>query len=230
MNNTLSTAWGGRYVNDFIDRGRVKRVFVQGDAPYRADAGRPRPMVGPQRPGRNGALLLLRADRLGDRAGQPVALPGRPVLRIPGPAGAGQELGRGDEPDRAAGLADPRRRRRLVGPVLSRNGCRRARRRCSTRSRCWSCSCASPRSTKAGRSRSPSCWSFRSGLVGAIFAVTLRGLQNDVYLQIGLLTTMGLAAKNAILMIEFAERAEKAGQARDRRGAGSGADPACGRS
>ena len=50
------------------------------------------------------------------------------------------------------------------------------------------------------------------GLVGAVFAVTLRGLENDVYLQIGLLTTMGLAAKNAILMIEFAERAEKEGK------------------
>src|SRR3546814_6573284 len=43
VNNTLSTAWGGRYVNDFIDKGRVKRVYVQGDAPYRArpeDLGR----------------------------------------------------------------------------------------------------------------------------------------------------------------------------------------------
>ena len=50
------------------------------------------------------------------------------------------------------------------------------------------------------------------GLVGAVFAVTLRGLQNDVYLQIGLLTTMGLSAKNAILMVEFAERAEKEGK------------------
>ena len=37
VNSTLSTAWGGRYVNDFIDRGRVKRVYVQGDAPYRAE-------------------------------------------------------------------------------------------------------------------------------------------------------------------------------------------------
>src|SRR3546814_13800336 len=35
VNTTLSAAWGGRYVNDFIDRGRVKRVYVQGDAPYR---------------------------------------------------------------------------------------------------------------------------------------------------------------------------------------------------
>src|SRR6185369_8934377 len=36
VNSTISTAWGGRYVNDFIDRGRVKRVYVQGDAPFRA--------------------------------------------------------------------------------------------------------------------------------------------------------------------------------------------------
>jgi multidrug efflux pump len=50
------------------------------------------------------------------------------------------------------------------------------------------------------------------GLVGAILFVTLRGLQNDVFLQIGLLTTMGLTAKNAILMNEFAERAEKEGR------------------
>jgi len=50
------------------------------------------------------------------------------------------------------------------------------------------------------------------GLVGSIFFVTLRGLQNDVYLQVGLITTMGLSAKNAILMVEFAERAEREGQ------------------
>jgi len=49
------------------------------------------------------------------------------------------------------------------------------------------------------------------GLVGSIFFVTLRGLQNDVYLQVGLITTMGLSAKNAILMVEFAERAEREG-------------------
>src|SRR5207248_11343524 len=36
INSTISTAWGGSYVNDFVDRGRVKRVYVQGDAPYRS--------------------------------------------------------------------------------------------------------------------------------------------------------------------------------------------------
>jgi multidrug efflux pump len=49
------------------------------------------------------------------------------------------------------------------------------------------------------------------GLVGAVFAVTLRGLENDVFLQIGLLTTMGLAAKNSILTIDFAAQQEKKG-------------------
>jgi multidrug efflux pump len=50
------------------------------------------------------------------------------------------------------------------------------------------------------------------GLIGSILFVTLRGLQNDVYLQVGLITTMGLSAKNAILMVEFAERAERQGK------------------
>ena len=50
------------------------------------------------------------------------------------------------------------------------------------------------------------------GLVGATLAVTLRGLTNDVYFQVGLLTTMGLSAKNAILIVEFAEQAERGGK------------------
>ena len=65
VNTTLSTAWGGRYVNDFIDRGRVKRVYVQGDAPYRADPedlGQWYVRIGQRR---DGAVLLLRADRAG---------------------------------------------------------------------------------------------------------------------------------------------------------------------
>jgi len=49
------------------------------------------------------------------------------------------------------------------------------------------------------------------GLIGATLAVTLRGLGNDVYFQVGLLTTMGLATKNAILIIQFAVAAEKQG-------------------
>ncbi|MBV9932145.1 MAG: efflux RND transporter permease subunit, partial [Alphaproteobacteria bacterium] len=49
------------------------------------------------------------------------------------------------------------------------------------------------------------------GLLGAAIAVAVRGLENDVYFQVGLLTTMGLSAKNAILIVEFAEQAERQG-------------------
>jgi multidrug efflux pump len=50
------------------------------------------------------------------------------------------------------------------------------------------------------------------GLIGAAIAVWLRGLSNDVYFQVGLITTMGLSAKNAILIVEFAEQARKEGR------------------
>ncbi len=65
------------------------------------------------------------------------------------------------------------------------------------------------------------------GLLGAAMAAWLRGLSNDVFFQVGLLTTMGLAAKNAILIIEFAEQAEKQGKDCRRGGtAGGKAAPA----
>jgi multidrug efflux pump len=50
------------------------------------------------------------------------------------------------------------------------------------------------------------------GLLGAVIGVELRDLSNDVFFQVGLLTTMGLSAKNAILIVEFAEQAERQGQ------------------
>ena len=68
------------------------------------------------------------------------------------------------------------------------------------------------------------------GLLGAVLAVTLRGLTNDVYFQVGLLTTMGLAAKNAILIVEFAEQAEKQGESAVRGRACTPRGCACGRS
>src|SRR6202012_4673193 len=50
------------------------------------------------------------------------------------------------------------------------------------------------------------------GIVGAVLAASLRGLTNDIYFQVGLLTTIGLSAKNAILIIEFAEAGERGGK------------------
>ena len=64
------------------------------------------------------------------------------------------------------------------------------------------------------------------GVIGALLAASLRGLFNDIYFQVGLLTTIGLSAKNAILIVEFAVDAEKKGASRLRRGDGSGAPAA----
>jgi multidrug efflux pump len=50
------------------------------------------------------------------------------------------------------------------------------------------------------------------GVVGALLAATLRGMNNDIFFQVGILTTMGLAAKNAILIVEFAVDAQKRGE------------------
>jgi multidrug efflux pump len=50
------------------------------------------------------------------------------------------------------------------------------------------------------------------GVVGAVLATSLRGLDNDVYFQVGLLTTIGLSAKNAILIVEFAKANFEAGK------------------
>jgi len=50
------------------------------------------------------------------------------------------------------------------------------------------------------------------GVIGAVLAATLRTLDNNIYLQVGLLTTAGLTAKNAILIVEFAESARRKGE------------------
>ncbi len=210
VNNTLSTAWGGRYVNDFIDRGRVKRVFVQGDAPYRSEPGDLSQWFVR---GSNGQMVPFSSF---SRTGWTVApttlsrFQGLPSFEFQGQAASG--VSSGEAMDRIAELAG-----QIPGTSVAWAGLSFQERLSSGQAPIlYGLSILVVFLCLAALYES---WSIPIavllviplGLIGAIAFVTLRGLENDVYLQIGLLTTMGLAAKNAILMIEFAEQAEKKG-------------------
>ncbi|MFN3473146.1 MAG: multidrug efflux RND transporter permease subunit [Blastomonas sp.] len=210
VNTTLSAAWGGQYVNDFIDRGRVKRVFVQGDAPYRAT---PDDLSNWFVRGANGQMAPFSAFARTRWSTTPTTLSrfqGYPSFQFEGQAVPGQSSGAAM--DRIEELAQ-----QIPGVSVAWSGLSFQERLSSGQAPLlYGLSLLVVFLCLAALYES---WSvpvavmlvIPLGLVGAIFAVTLRGLENDVYLQIGLLTTMGLAAKNAILVIEFAERAERQG-------------------
>ncbi|MEJ0035957.1 MAG: efflux RND transporter permease subunit [Gammaproteobacteria bacterium] len=211
VDSTLSAAWGGNYVNDFIDRGRVKRVYVQGDAPFRS---RPEDLSDWYVRTANGAMtpfsafattswsrspaLVSRFNGWSSYEIEGAAAPGRST----GDAMARMEVLAGDVPGISvewAGLSYQERKSSGQAPYL------------------YAISIIVVFLCLAALYES---WSIPVsvimvvplGLLGAAIAVMLRGLENDVYFQVGLLTTMGLAAKNAILIVEFAEQAEKNGE------------------
>ncbi|WP_439532186.1 multidrug efflux RND transporter permease subunit [Polymorphobacter sp.] len=211
VNQTLSTAWGGRYVNDFIDRGRVKRVFVQGDAQFRAEPDN----IGQWFVrGSDGQMAPFDAFARTSWSQAPTSLSrfqGLPSYEFQGQAAAG--VSSGAAMDRIEALANE-----IPGTSVAWDGLSFQERLSSGQAPfLYGISLLIVFLCLAALYES---WTvpiavmliIPLGLVGSVFAVTLRGLENDVYLQIGLLTTMGLAAKNAILVIEFAERAEREGQ------------------
>jgi multidrug efflux pump len=211
VNTTLATAWGGRYVNDFVDRGRVKRVYVQGDAEFRAA---PDNLAQWFVRGSGGQMAPFSAFSSISWSQAPTTLSrfqGIPSFEFQGQAAAG--ISSGDAMARMAALA-----REIPGTAVAWSGLSFQERLSSGQAPLlYGLSLLVVFLCLAALYES---WTIPIavllviplGLVGAVFAVTLRGLENDVYLQIGLLTTMGLAAKNAILVIEFAERAEKKGK------------------
>ena len=211
VNATLAAAWGGRYVNDFVDRGRVKRVYVQGDAPYRA---RPEDIALWQVRGSSGQMVPYSAFAQVSWGKAPTSTSrfnGIQSFEISGQAAPGSSSGQSMNKISAivakypgvglqwAGASYQERLSTGQGPYLYALSLLVVFLCLAALYESWSIPVAV-------------LLVIPLGLVGAILAVTLRGLQNDVYLQIGLLTTMGLAAKNAILMIEFAEQEEKKGK------------------
>jgi len=211
VNATLATAWGGRYVNDFNDRGRVKRVYVQGDAPYRSA---PEDLSEWFVRGSSGQMAPFSSFAKISWSTAPPSLTrfsGISAYEISGQAAPGTSSG--EAMDKMQQLAG-----QLPGTSVAWSGLSYQERLSAGQAPVlYALSLLVVFLCLAALYES---WTIPIavllviplGLVGAVFAVTLRGLQNDVYLQIGLLTTMGLAAKNAILIVEFAEQAEKKGK------------------
>jgi multidrug efflux pump len=211
VNGTISTAWGGRYVNDFIDRGRVKRVYVQGDAPFRS-----KPSDIDQWFVRNnqGGMVPFNSFAQTSWMTTPTSLSrflGYPSYEISGQGAPGVSSGdamniiedlAGKVPGISVAWAGQSYQERLSSgqaPILYGVALIVVFLCLAALYESWSIPVAV-------------LLVIPLGLVGSILFVTLRGMQNDVYLQVGLITTMGLSAKNAILMVEFAERAEKEGK------------------
>jgi multidrug efflux pump len=210
VDTTLSAAWAGDYVNDFVDRGRVKRVYVQADAQFRS---RPEDLGEWQVRSASGRMAPFTSFASISWKQSPVSVSrfnGRSSYEVEGGAAPGHSTG--EAMDRMAALAA-----KIPGVSIAWSGLSYQERLSSGQAPyLYAVSLLVVFLCLAALYES---WSIPVavlfvvplGLLGAAVAVWLRGLENDVYFQVGLLTTMGLAAKNAILIVEFAEQNEKQG-------------------
>lgn len=210
VDQTLGIAWGGSYVNDFVDRGRVKRVYIQGDAPYRSS---PESLNDWHVRASNGSMAPFSSFATTEWSMTPNSVSrfnGFPSFQIQGQAAEG--FSSGEAMNTMEELA-----RQIPGVSVAWSGLSYQERLSSGQAPfLYAISLLVIFLCLAALYES---WSIPFsvllvvplGLLGAVLAVTMRGLLNDVYFQVGLLATMGLAAKNAILIVEFAAQAEREG-------------------
>lgn len=213
ISDTLTSAWGGSFINDFLDRGRVKRVYMQADAPFRMlpeDLNRfyVRNSEGEMVPFSNfsSAEWSMASPRL-ERYN------GLPAVEIQGQAAPG--MSSGDAMDAMEAIAE----NLPEGMGIEWTGLSYEERQSGSQAPLlYALSLLIVFLCLAALYES---WSIPFavmlivplGVVGALLAASGRGLANDVYFQVALLTTVGLSAKNAILIVEFAK--EQFDQGRD---------------
>ncbi|KYQ82871.1 multidrug transporter [Acinetobacter sp. NRRL B-65365] len=212
INRTLSTAWSGSYINDFIDRGRIKRVYLQGDAPYRS---KPEDLNYWYVKNANGQMVpFSQFSQIGWQGAPPMLerFMGYPAISAEADAASGFSSGQGMQA--IQGLVD-----KMPDVGLAWSGLSYQEQESSNQA-IWLylISVAFIFLCLAALYES---WSIPSvvmaaiplGVGGTILFSYLFGFANDIYFQIALLTTIGLSCKNAILMVEFAASLQQQGQA-----------------
>ena len=212
LNSVLATAWGGSYVNDYIDRGTVKKVYVQG----RADARMlPEDLSKWNVRNNNGDMVPFSAFTTGRwTTGSPTLsrFDGDSSIQIQGDTVAG--VSSGDAIKLMEQLAD----QSAEGFGVAWSGLSYEEQQAgSNASTLYLFSLLVVFLCLAALYES---WSvplsvllvLPVGVLGTVLATELRWLENDVYFQVGLLTILGLTAKNAILIVEFAKAAVDDGQ------------------
>ncbi|QKV54597.1 efflux RND transporter permease subunit [Comamonas antarctica] len=212
INSTLSTALGSSYVNDFPNKGRLQRVIVQADAPARMQAEDLMQLTAPNAQGAPVPFATFATTRWVTGAQQTLRYNGYPAMKITGVPAPGYSTG-----DAMAEVE------RLVAQLPEGFGYE------------WT---GQSYEEKLAGSQSLILYSFAIlavflclaalyeswtiplavilvvplGVLGVVLGTLLRGYSNDVYFQVGLITIIGLTAKNAILIIEFAKDLQAQGK------------------
>jgi multidrug efflux pump len=205
VNSTLQAAWGGQYIDDFIDRGRVKRVYIQADAPFRMDPNDFNLWAVRNESGEMVPFSAFASSHWEYGSPQLERYNGVPALEIQGAAANGVSTGEAmTEIERLVTELPP-------GIGLEWTGLSYQERQAGSQTpMLYALSILVVFLCLAALYES---WSIPTsvllvaplGVLGIAIAATLRDLDRDIYFQVAMLTTIGLTSKNAILIISFAK-------------------------